>query len=52
MHYVIILHMFQLLLYVFITYSIIIITLIASHKIIVVPDFKGPCVRAGICTSE
>jgi hypothetical protein len=43
--------MFQLLLYVFLTCLIIITVLIASHNIIVVPDFKGPCVRAGKCTS-
>jgi hypothetical protein len=44
--------MFQLLLYVFVTYSTIIIALIASHNVIVILYFKGPRVRAGICISD
>jgi hypothetical protein len=38
--------MFQLLLYIFITCSIIIIALITSHNVIIIPDFNSPRVRA------
>jgi hypothetical protein len=43
--------MFQLLLYIFVICSIFITALIASHNVIVISDFKGLHVRAGIlCT--